>query len=129
MEKTCSYWQRQQFRDADDRGFGTSPYDLMTPAQIEEHERARAREDEAAPACGDCEDCAAFARYAAEFPEPPPPSPTACWCGVDTKGVERMHYPGGEPEDGPAHLPRPACKGCGMQPHKGECFGVESEAR
>ena len=54
----CSFWQRQQGRDADDNGFGFSPWDLMTPAQAEAHQAARDAEDEKDPPCGKCDACA-----------------------------------------------------------------------
>ncbi len=48
-----------------------------------------------------------------------------CWCGMSCPS-NYIHYPGGEPEDGPAHRPEPPCEQCGMQYVKneqGECEG------
>lgn len=53
----CSYWQRAQGRDADDDGFGCSPWSLMTPEQAEVHQLAREQEDDQDPPCGKCVCC------------------------------------------------------------------------
>ena len=55
----CSYWQRQQFREATDSGFGAHPYSFMKPAQIEKAEQVREQEDERDPPCGVCVACTA----------------------------------------------------------------------
>ncbi len=44
-----------------------------------------------------------------------------CWCGM-TVAPRRFHYPGNNPENGPAHRPHPPCPDCGHQPHSGPCF-------
>lgn len=46
-----------------------------------------------------------------------------CWCGqIRTEG--RSHYPGNNPENGPAHRPQPPCRVCGQGPHSGPCFPI-----
>lgn len=56
-EGACSYWQRQQFREATDEGFGASPFSLMTPEECERFETARDEEDDKDPPCGSCPSC------------------------------------------------------------------------
>ena len=53
----CSYWQRQQWRDANENGFGASPYSFMTAEQAEEHGMRQMAEDESDPPCGACTCC------------------------------------------------------------------------
>lgn len=46
--------------------------------------------------------------------------PLKCWCGITTTG---LHYPCGDPENGPAHRPSSGCDKCGGEPHPGyKCF-------
>jgi hypothetical protein len=51
----CMYWQRQQFRDADEHGFGMSPY--TSQASAERAHAEQEEEDEADPPCGECVWC------------------------------------------------------------------------
>jgi len=44
-----------------------------------------------------------------------------CWCGM-ILNPKRLHYPGNNPENGPAHHPKPPCPECGHEPHSGPCF-------
>lgn len=51
MPNVCTYWERQEFRDIDDHGFGFTPE--LTRAETQ----ARAVEDVDDPPCGDCAAC------------------------------------------------------------------------
>jgi hypothetical protein len=55
----CTYWTRQAGRDADDNGFGASPWDFKTPEQAQDAGAKRDAEDEADPPCDKCETCLA----------------------------------------------------------------------
>jgi hypothetical protein len=44
-----------------------------------------------------------------------------CWCG-QVHYPKTLHYPGNDPEYGPAHYPKLPCPECGQEPHKGPCF-------
>lgn len=39
-----------------------------------------------------------------------------CWCGM-VIAAGRLHYPGDDPENGPAHAPGEGCPECGGEPH------------
>jgi hypothetical protein len=54
---TCSFWDRQEYRDADDHGFGANPFSIMKPADAEAAFLAREVEDEQDPPCGKCDAC------------------------------------------------------------------------
>jgi hypothetical protein len=51
----CTYWDRQEWRHADEQGFGMSPYTSQASAELVEAEQEK--EDEADPPCGVCEWC------------------------------------------------------------------------
>lgn len=69
--ETCGYWEREAIRDADDHGFGASPYDFMTPEQADALDSRRRAEDEKDPPCENCLAC--LASEASSMDGPPAP--------------------------------------------------------
>lgn len=71
-EDACSYYQRQQLRDADQNrknAFGASPYDFMSKDQAEARQQVQDEHDRKDPPCGQCSVCKEAAAEDAKLPE------------------------------------------------------------